>query len=74
MTGHFLGIDGGGTHTRAVALGPHGQLLGVARAGGGNFQVLGLAGLVQLFAGLQAELQVALLLDRKSTRLNSSHT
>ncbi|MCC7260904.1 MAG: hypothetical protein IT369_00140 [Candidatus Latescibacteria bacterium] len=59
----IVGIDGGGTHTRAVALGPGGRLLGVASAGCGNFQVLGLVGLEELFAGLRAALEVELPLD-----------
>lgn len=59
----ILGIDGGGTHTRAVALGPDAGLLGVAKAGCGNFQVLGLGGLEQLFAQLREGLELVLPLD-----------
>ncbi len=56
----IVGIDGGGTHTRAVALGPQGRLAAVASAGCGNFQVLGLSGLEALFAQLRDALGVDL--------------
>jgi N-acetylglucosamine kinase-like BadF-type ATPase len=56
----IVGIDGGGTRTRAVAVGPGARLLGVARAGCGNFQVLGLDGLEALLGDLWPRLGVQL--------------
>jgi N-acetylmuramic acid 6-phosphate etherase len=52
-----IGIDGGGTRTRAVALAEDGSFAGWAAAGAGNFQVIGLAGLDMLLQELMAGLQ-----------------
>lgn len=54
----IVGIDGGGTRTRAVAVGQGARLLGAAGAGCGNFQVLGLQGLEALLGSLWPELGV----------------
>jgi len=59
----IVGIDGGGTHTRALALDGEGRLRGRASAGCGNFQVLGLEGLEALLGGLWPALGVGLPLD-----------
>jgi glucosamine kinase len=38
----YLGIDGGGTHTRAVLVSEHGRLLGQGKAGPSNYHNVGL--------------------------------
>lgn len=40
----FLGVDAGGTHTRALVADERGQILGVGKAGPGNWEVVGLEG------------------------------
>ena len=57
---HIVGIDGGGTHTRAVAVDKDARLVALAAGGCGNFQVLGLAGLEALLQGLWQQLGVSL--------------
>jgi N-acetylglucosamine kinase-like BadF-type ATPase len=47
-----IGIDGGGTRTRAVALGADGTVQGWSIGGPGNYQVLGDEGLARLVDGL----------------------
>lgn len=56
----IVGIDGGGTNTRAVAVDQAACLVGAARAGGGNFQALGLEGLEELLNRLWPRLGVQL--------------
>lgn len=38
---YYLGIDGGGTHTRAILLAETGRVLGVGKAGSSNFNNVG---------------------------------
>lgn len=40
----FLGIDGGGTKTQALAVDENGRLVGASRAGGANYQACGIKG------------------------------
>lgn len=58
----IVGIDGGGTRTRAVAVDQAAHLIGSALGGGGNFQALGLQGLEELldsfWPGLGVQLPV----------------
>lgn len=52
----MIGIDAGGTRTRALAAcGPEFRR---AQAGPGNFSILGLEGVLELFAGLLSDLRV----------------
>lgn len=53
---YALGIDGGGTRTRAVLVDAAGEIGGWTMAGCGNFQVVGLRGLESLLRGLIYEL------------------
>ena len=46
----LLGVDGGGSHTRAVAVDGDGNLQATARVGCGNYQVIGLERLENLIA------------------------
>lgn len=59
----IVGIDGGGTRTRAAAVDPQARLLGAASAGCGNFQALGLQGLEELLGNLWPALKVQLPLE-----------
>ncbi|MEE2657343.1 MAG: BadF/BadG/BcrA/BcrD ATPase family protein [Candidatus Latescibacterota bacterium] len=52
-----IGIDAGGTHTRAVLSDPAGALLASVQAGPGNYQALGDGGVQQLISDLLMELQ-----------------
>ncbi len=52
----LIGIDAGGTRTRALAA--CGVEFRRAQAGPGNFSILGLEGVLELFAGLLSDLQV----------------
>jgi N-acetylglucosamine kinase-like BadF-type ATPase len=45
-----LGMDVGASHTRAVLADGHGLILGVGRAGSGNWEVVGLEGARQAYA------------------------
>jgi N-acetylglucosamine kinase-like BadF-type ATPase len=54
---HLVGIDAGGTRTRALAAHENG-VFSRCEAGAGNYQLLGLEGVVELFAGLLAQLQL----------------
>lgn len=51
-----VGVDGGGTRTRAVAVDGRGQVVARAAAGPGNFQLVGLDGVADLIEGLLREL------------------
>jgi glucosamine kinase len=53
---YVAGIDGGGTHSRAVLVDQHGEIRARARGGCGNFQNLGLDGLEVLLDQLLSEL------------------
>ena len=53
-----LGIDGGGTQTRAVLVDGSGAIVGRARAGSGNFQAVGLQGVEALVDELMTRLGV----------------
>lgn len=59
-----IGVDGGGTRTRAMALDAEGRVLGWALAGCGNYQTLGDEGLSRLVDDLLARLPAASALDR----------
>ena len=59
----IVGIDGGGTRTRAVAVDQATRLVGTALGGGGNFQALGLEGLEALLESLWPVLGVQLPLE-----------
>ncbi len=52
----FVGVDGGGTRTRAVAVGEEGAVRAWAVAGAGNYQLIGRDGVSALLARLLAEL------------------
>ncbi|MFA6111844.1 MAG: BadF/BadG/BcrA/BcrD ATPase family protein [Candidatus Latescibacterota bacterium] len=54
-----IGVDGGGTRTRAIALDAEGRVLGWALAGCGNYQTLGDEGLARLVDDLLARLPAA---------------
>lgn len=54
-----IGVDGGGTRTRAVALDAEGRVQGWTLAGCGNYQTLGDADLIGLVDGLLARLPEA---------------
>ncbi|MBT3346343.1 MAG: ATPase [Gemmatimonadetes bacterium] len=54
---HLVGIDAGGTRTRALAA-HQDCVYSRSEAGAGNYQILGLAGVVELFSGLVAQLEV----------------
>ena len=43
----FLGIDGGGTHTRALIVNAEGQVLGLGKAGSSNYHTVGITRAVQ---------------------------
>lgn len=47
-----IGVDGGGSNTRAVWIGRDGSVLGTARAGGSNYQEVGIDGLTSLLRDL----------------------
>lgn len=53
-----LGIDGGGTQTRAVLVDGSGAIIGRARGGSGNFQDIGLHGVERLVDRLMTSLGV----------------
>ncbi|NKB70556.1 MAG: hypothetical protein GKR89_26090 [Candidatus Latescibacteria bacterium] len=53
---YTIGIDGGGTRTRVALVNEQGKVCRTARAGCGNYQVLGLEGLEKRVAGLLGEL------------------
>jgi N-acetylglucosamine kinase-like BadF-type ATPase len=53
-----VGVDGGGTRTRAVMVDCSGQVCGQATGGGGNFQLVGREGLEALLGALLEELGV----------------
>jgi N-acetylglucosamine kinase-like BadF-type ATPase len=52
-----IGIDGGGTRTRAALVNAEGEVCGVARAGCGNFQAIGLEGLDSLLGRVLGDLE-----------------
>ena len=56
---YAIGIDGGGTRTRAALVDKVGQVCGAAVAGCGNYQSLGLQGLEDRVAGLLEDLGMA---------------
>lgn len=47
-----IGVDGGGSHTRAVWMGQSGELLGVAEGRGSNYQEVGIVGLKEILGEL----------------------
>lgn len=47
-----IGVDGGGSHTRAALVRRDGRIVNVVRGSGGNFQQVGLGGLEQLLRGM----------------------
>ena len=51
-----VGMDGGGTRTRAVMVDEHGAVCARAVGGPGNYQLVGLDGVVELVSGLLDEL------------------
>ena len=55
----LLGVDGGGSNTRAVAVDEDGNLKAMARAGCGNYQILGPGGLAALITELVDRIGVA---------------
>ena len=55
----LLGVDGGGSHTRAVAVDGDGNLVATAQAGCGNYQIIGLDRLEVLIAELLEKLGVS---------------
>jgi N-acetylglucosamine kinase-like BadF-type ATPase len=55
----LLGVDAGGSHTRAVAVDGNGNLKAVAQAGCGNYQIIGLDRLEVLIAELVEKLGVS---------------
>ncbi len=55
----LLGVDGGGSHTRAVAVDGDGNLRATARAGCGNYQIIGLERLASLIAEIIGKLGVS---------------
>ena len=55
----LLGVDGGGSRTRAVAVDGDGNLQATARAGCGNYQVIGLERLATLIAEMVDKLGVS---------------
>ena len=59
MTVFAMGIDGGGSRTRAVAINAQGEILGRCWEGCGNFQRLGAEGLIALVERLREKLGVA---------------
>ncbi|MFC1525860.1 BadF/BadG/BcrA/BcrD ATPase family protein [Candidatus Latescibacterota bacterium] len=52
-----IGMDGGGTHTRAVLADPAGRVVADDAAGPGNYQLVGLAGVVELVLELVSRLE-----------------
>lgn len=50
--GLYLGIDAGGTKTHAVLADERGQVLGLGRAGTGNWELVGLDGMVHTLRGV----------------------
>ncbi len=54
--GCVIGVDGGGTHTRAILVGRDGEVLGAASGEGSNFQLVGIDGLEVLLTDLLAPL------------------
>jgi glucosamine kinase len=54
---HVVGIDGGGTRTRAVLMDSTGRICSWALGGSGNFQAIGLSGLGHLLEELLAALE-----------------
>jgi len=53
---HVVGMDGGGTRTRAVLADSSGRFRGAATAGCGNYQIVGLDGVAELTIGLLSSL------------------
>lgn len=53
---HIVGMDGGGTRTRAVLTDSSGLFLASATAGCGNYQIVGLDGVADLAIGLLSDL------------------
>lgn len=62
---YAMGIDGGGTRTRAVMVDRTGKVCGQALAGTGNYQRLGLEGVERLLEGLLQQLG----LERRPSQL-----
>jgi glucosamine kinase len=56
---HLIGVDGGGTRSRAVMIDAEGQICGWATAGPGNYQLIGPEGLESLLGELFAKLEIA---------------
>jgi N-acetylglucosamine kinase-like BadF-type ATPase len=54
----LLGVDGGGTRTRAVAVDGDGKLRATAQGSCGNYQIIGLEGLQELMTDLVARLGI----------------
>ncbi|MFO1450730.1 MAG: BadF/BadG/BcrA/BcrD ATPase family protein [Opitutaceae bacterium] len=46
----FIGIDGGGTHTRALIVNGEGQVLGLGKAGSSNYHTVGITRATQALA------------------------
>ncbi len=55
----LIGVDGGGSRTRAVAVDGEGDLQATARLGCGNYQIIGLEGLETLIAEMVDKLGVS---------------
>ena len=53
-----MGVDGGGTRTRCVCIDANGRWAGMALAGGGNYQEVGLEGVAGLMGGFRTALGI----------------